>query len=161
MKRALAILAPLLVLLGGCLSAPVAQELVPVQGPPAPPPILMKEVVRLSEAGISDRTVIELIRAHGVLQRPGPEGLRRLKEQGVSEPVLRSLSAAPQVERPAKLRPILVYREFYIPLWPSYSAGKWRSGLRVAVYHEGEDEAREEFPEEPDDGRPLPLILEP
>src|ERR1043165_8754886 len=97
MKRTSAVLLPLVLALAGCLSPPIPQELVEVDRPAAPEPLLPQEMTRLSRAGISEDVVLELVRSRGVADR----------------------AAAPM------LKSTVVYRELFIPLWPSYAGGRW------------------------------------
>jgi len=131
MKQAFSILVPFLIVLGGCLSAPLPQELVDV----APQePLLMKEVVQLSKIGISDEVIVGLIRTRGIADRPDLRGIVALRREGVGEPVILMLLASPAVHPSPKPTPRIVYRELFIPLWPSYARGRWHLGLRIVCY---------------------------
>jgi hypothetical protein len=160
MKRALAILAPWLLLLGGCLSAPLAQDLIPVRQSTPPEPLRIQEIVRLSNAGISEETIIGLIKARGILDRPNLQGTLKLKDEGVGDAVILVLLGSTPAERP-KPRPRIVYRELFIPLWPSYSGGRWHLGLRMACTWRVSPEGELPEPVEPEVVEPLPQVVDP
>jgi len=160
MKPAAAALA--LMVLGGCLSAPIPQELVDVSPFSAPEPLLTQEIVRLSKAGLSDEVLIGLIRSRGVADRPRVEGIVALGQQGVSGPVQLILLAVPSTAPARTPEPRIVYREFFIPLWPSYSRGRWHFGLRVGCYTRTLDGTLEAIlPQEPESSTPLPDLIDP
>jgi hypothetical protein len=156
MTRALAIS---LVFLAGCVSGPAPDDLVLPQNPSSPDPVRLSEVVRLSKAGVSDPTVIQLLRERGSAEQPGLEKMRRLKSAGVGDGVLRALAATPAAEPPPP-RPKVVVRELYLPLWPVYSGGRFRFGIRSSRWHRVEPEARP-VAEAPEPEEPLPDTLEP
>jgi len=159
MRFVAGIAAPFLLLLAGCLSAPVPQELVDATPVPAPEPLHIREILRLSKAGISDEVIVGLIRTRGIADRPNLKGITMLP---VSTQVQLYLLASPAEAPPQKPQPRIVYREFYIPLWPSYSRGHWHLGLRVGCYTKTEEgEVQEILPPEPDSSPPLPRFIEP
>ena len=127
-KPAPAVLAPWLLTLTGCLSAPIPEELTDVAPPPAVEPLTTREVSRLAGAGISSELIAELIRSHNVPQPPR-EGR-------------------------------IVYRELYVPLWPSYAGGKWRIGLRIGCYVRRAVEESQVLMSEPGP-EPQPLFVDP
>ena len=106
MKRASAILLPVLLALAGCLSPPLPEELVDVDRPAAPEPLLPQEMTRLSRVGISEEVVLELVRTRGVADRR-------------------------ETRTP---KPTIVYRELFIPLWPVYGGGRWHVGCRIGIF---------------------------
>lgn len=67
------LLAPVVLTLAGCLSAPIPQELVDVDPPPSMEPLTAREVSRLANAGISAGLIAELVRSHAALQAPRRE----------------------------------------------------------------------------------------
>lgn len=71
MRFVAAVSAPFLLILAGCLSAPIPQELVHVDPMPTPEPLRLQEITRLENAGISDEVIVGLIRTRGVSDRPG------------------------------------------------------------------------------------------
>lgn len=161
MIRALAILAPWLLVLGGCLSAPVSQDLIPVQEPAPVEPLRLKDVVRLSNAGILEDTIVGLIKARGIVEKPSLAGAQRLKAEGVGDGVLLVLLGSTPAERP-KPGAKIVYRELFIPLWPSYSGGRWHLGLRMACYYRVSPEGELLEPVEPPEiVEPLPRSIDP
>lgn len=135
MKYGLAFLAPLVLTLGGCLSPPIPSELVDVEPFAAPEPLTTAEVQKLARAGLSEEVVDGLIRARGISDRPA--------------------AAAPTTTR-------LVYRELFIPVWPSYAGGRWRVGLRCGWYYRRVEETpvRTEEPA-PEPPGPKPQIIDP
>lgn len=130
MKRALAISAALL---AGCVSGPAPDDLVLPQNPSSPDPVRLSDVVRLSKAGLSDDTILGLLRERGSAEQPGPETTQRLKSAGVSDGVLGALASTPAAEPPPP-RPKVVVRELYLPLWPVYSGGRFRFGIRSSCW---------------------------
>ena len=130
MRRALAIF---LLLLGGCVSGPAPDDLVLPQNRPSPEPLRLSEIVRLSKAGLSEETIVGLIQERGIVEQPGPETTQRLKSAGVSDGVLLTLAATPPAA-PAAPRPRLVQRDLYLPLWPVYSGGRFRLGIRSSCW---------------------------
>jgi len=158
MRIVSAALASFLWFLAGCLSAPIPQELTDVVPPPAPEPLLTKDVVRLSKAGVTDDVLIELIRSHGVADLPSLATVSALR---VSSQVQLALITAPAA--PArKPEPRIVYREFFIPFWPSYSGGRWHLALRLGCYVRTEDrEDPEVVPPETEPAVPLPRFIDP
>ena len=150
MRQSLALLASGLLLLAGCMSAPVPPELIPAAAPPAPSRLLLKDIVRLSQAGIADDLIIELIERHPTPPLPSLDTVVALKERGVRDPVLRALMAKPpQPPPPPAKKEALVYREFSVPLWPNYSRGGWHLGFRGAWFYGRAGAA--ELPELPED----------
>jgi hypothetical protein len=149
MRLIAAVLVPFLLLLAGCVSAPIPQELLEVGPAPAAEPLSTRMIVRLSKVGVSDEVIVGLIRSRGVSDRPGAAGIAALETQGVSEQVrlyLLALPADPPARRP---EPRIVYRELFIPLWPSYSRGRWHLGLRIGCYVRTiGDEVQEILPQE-------------
>jgi hypothetical protein len=134
MRQAFSILAPFLIAETGCLSAPVPQELVDVGPPSLQEPLFVEEGVRLSRTGISREVILELIRNRGIADRSDLGGIVALGREGVGEPVILVPPATPPNPPERKPAPGIVYRDLFIPLWPSYSRGHWHWGLRVACY---------------------------
>ena len=162
MKAAAALLAPFILFFGGCVSAPIPQELLDVLPFPAPEPLSTREIVRLSKAGVSDEVILGLVRTSGVADRPDVRGIVALGEQGVSGPVQLMLLAVPATAPARTPEPRIVYREFFIPLWPSYSRGRWHFGLRVGCYTRTvEGKAEETLPRQPESPTPLPDRIDP
>ena len=159
MRIVAAVMAPFLLLLAGCLSAPIPQELVDVAPVPPPEPLRTREIVRLSNAGISDEVIVGLIRTRGVADRPSVGQIAKLP---LSTEVRVSLLASPAEAPARKPEPRIVYRELWIPLWPSYSGGRWHLGLRIGCYYRT---APEQVPEvvvpEPEVPAPLPEFIDP
>jgi len=159
MRRALAIPAVLTLLLVGCVSGPAPEDLVLLQDYPPPDPLRLSEVVRLSKAGLSDDTIVELIKEHGIVEQPAPAKARRLQSAGVSDGVLAALAATPPAE-PRAPRAKLVYRDLYLPLWPVYGGGRFHFGISSGCWYRVASDPRPAVaalePEEP-----LPESLEP
>ncbi len=132
MRVVAAVFAPFLLLLAGCLSAPIAQELVDGAPVPPPEPLRTQEIVRLSNAGISEEVIVGLIRTRGVADRPSVAQIARLP---LAIRVRATLVASPAEAPARKPAPRIVYRELWIPLWPSYSGGRWHLGLRIGCYY--------------------------
>ena len=162
-KRPFPILASFLLVLGGCITAPVPQDLTGMGDPPAPAPLLMKEIVRLTNAGIPDEVIIDVIRVQGVVARPSERGAALLAEQGVSPRVIANLRSARTADKHNRVVSSVVYREFFIPYWPSFSQGHWRLGLRIACFYRDPTEGNvEEFlAEEPAYVDPVPRTISP
>ena len=159
MRRALAFPAVLTLLLAGCVSGPAPEDLVLLQDYPPPDPLRLSEVVRLSKAGVSDGTIVGLIRTRGIVEQPAPAKARRLQSAGVSDGVLAALAATPPAE-PAPPRPKLVYRDLYLPLWPAYGGGRFHFGIRSGCWYRVAPDPRPAVAApEPED--PLPEILDP
>lgn len=131
MRFLAAVTAPFLLLLTGCLSAPLPADLVDVDPIPTPEPLSAGEIARLSNAGITNAVVAELIRTRGLVDRAA-------------------------VQAPA---PRVVYREFFVPLWPSYARGRWRLGLRIGCYWRTAE--HEAVPPEPETAAPEPELIDP
>ena len=136
MKQAPAVLMPFLLALAGCLSPPIPQELVDVDPPAAPEPLLPEQVARLYQAGISEEVIVGLIRSRGTADRA---------------------NVAP-VQPPR-----IVYRELFIPLWPSYAGGRWHVGLRIGCYYGTvvEEEPAKAAPAHPRPPVPQPDFIDP
>jgi hypothetical protein len=159
-KPVAAVLAPFLLILAGCLSAPIPQELVDVGPAPAAEPLSTREIVRLSKAGIADEVIVGLIRSRGLADRPSAAGIAALEKRGVSGQVRLYLLALP-ADPPARTpQPRIVYRELFIPLWPSYARGRWHLGLRIGCYTRTVGEQLQEIlPQEPPEE--LPRFIDP
>ena len=159
MRFVAAIPLPFLLLLAGCLSAPIPQDLVDVRPLPAAEPVRTQEIVRLSNAGISDEVIVGLIRTRGVADRPSVPQIAMLR---ISSQVQLALLASPTQAPPRKREPRIVYRELFVPLWPSYSGGRWHLGLRIGCYYRtAEDEVQEIVPQEPEPSMPQPRFIDP
>jgi hypothetical protein len=159
MRFVTAVLASFLLILAGCLSAPIPQELTDVNPAPGPEALLTKEVVRLSKAGVTDEVLIELIRIRGVADLPSLATISSLR---VSSQVQLALITAPAGAPARKPEPRIVYRELFIPFWPSYSGGRWHLALRLGCYVRTEDrEGSELVPPEPEPSVPLPRLIDP
>ena len=156
MKRALA---SFVVFLAGCVSGPAPDDLVLPQNPSPPDPVRLSEVLRLSKAGLSDDTILGLLRERGSAEQPGLEKMQRLKSAGVSDGVLGALASTPAAEPPPP-RGKLVYRDLYLPLWPVYSGGRFRFGIRSGCWVRIPPEPETTVPP-PAVEEPLPEILEP
>jgi hypothetical protein len=161
MKQALGILTPLLFAAGGCMSGPIPQEL--AEGYPAsiPEPLSVTEVVRLSRAGISDDLIVGLVKTRGLAGRPDLWGTVALRKVGVTDPVMLVLLASPQNPTPRQPAPQMVYREFTIPLWPSYSRGRWHLGLRMTCMVRASEEPPKSLSERPELNEPFPEVIDP
>jgi hypothetical protein len=161
MKRTSAVLMPFLLVVAGCLSPPIPQDLVDVGPLPAPDRVSLQEVVRLSRADLSDDVIIGLIRSRGIADRPGLAEVLLLGDQGVSSAVqLALVTAYPAASRPPE--PRIAYRELFIPLWPSYARGRWHVGLRIGCFcRTVEEESPQVRPEEPKTPAPQPEIIDP
>jgi hypothetical protein len=146
MTRALAIPAVLALLLAGCVSRPAPDDMVLVQDYPSPDPLRLSEIVRLSKAGVSDETILDLVRARGIAEQPAPEKRQRLKSAGVSDGVLGVLASTPAAA-PAPPKTKLVYRDLYLPLWPVYSGGRFRFGVRSSCWYRVESKPAAAVPE--------------
>jgi hypothetical protein len=158
-KRFVGVTAPSLLLLAGCLSAPVPERLADVDPITAPEPLRVREIVRLSNAGISDDVIVGLIRSRGVADRPSVAELLTL---GVSLQVQLTLLALPAAVPERRPGPRIVYRELFVPVWPSYSHGYWHLGLRIGCYYRTEDgELKEVLPREPETSSSPPRVVDP
>ena len=160
MRQAPAVLIPFLLILGGCLSAPIPQELVDVAPIPPPEQMTVQDIVRLSRVGLSDEVIAGLIHRRGVADRPSLSGVQLLGEQGVSTSVQLAIIAAYPVAAAPEHR--IVYRELFIPLWPVYSRGRWHLGCRIGMYTRTVEEATPKAaPKEPKPADPLPQFVDP
>jgi hypothetical protein len=119
--------------LAGCMTGPAPEDLVLPQNPSTPEPLRLSEVVRLSNAGLSDETIIELIRTRGITEQPDLGKARRLQSAGVSAAVLGTLASTRPAEPPPS-RAKMVVRDLYLPLWPVYSGGRFRFGVRSTCW---------------------------
>jgi hypothetical protein len=119
--------------------------------------------VRLADAGIPDEVIVDLIRIRGIVARPSESGAALLGEQGVSPRVLATLQATRPTEQPTRSPSALVYRDFFIPFWPSYSGGHWHFGLRGACFFRSRAEGNdlEILQEEPEYVDPAPRTISP
>ena len=131
--------AVLLLALLGCLSPPIPRELVEATPPPVPEPMKLNEVIRLSEAGLSDEVIVGLVRTRGVGERLSLSEVLVLGHRGVSTAVQLALVTAPPAGPARTPAPRIVYRELYIPLWPVYGGGRWRLGCRIGILHGTEE----------------------
>src|SRR6185295_18442925 len=146
----------------GCISAPLPQELVPVAAQVAPSPLHSTEVLRLAKAGIGDDVILELLQTRGVVARPGPAGVDRLRREGVSPPVIAGILATPAADRPVPPPARYVYRTLFIPLWPCYSGGHGRIGLHGAIYSRTSEVGKLDEPaEDPEYVDPHPKAIDP
>lgn len=116
MQWILAFAALVVLALTGCYSVPV-EDLAPAR---SEPPLAAAEIDRMSQAGLSDEVILEQIDRRGVVEVAS--------SVGASDRVLAALMEAPA--RDPAGDPVDA-REIVIPLWPSYSAGRWRWGLRI------------------------------
>lgn len=134
----------------GCFSAPVPEEFIPIVDPPPAPSVTLSDVVRMSGAGLSDQTVIGMIRVRGLSDRPRQVDLAALRSGGVSEPVMLAVLASPVVEPPTARESVIQDRETWLPLWPACSRGRWHLGIRIAAcFREAADGSLEPLPEPP------------
>jgi len=162
MKQAVAVLALAMTALAGCISAPVPQELVDVRSGMLAEPVKFDEILRLSNAGIASDVIVEQIRSRGISDRPRLENLVALQRAGVAQAVVLPLVASPPTPPQNRSEPSIVYRDLFIPLWPSFSRGRWHLGLRISCYYRTSEEAPAGIPaQEPASPRPLPTIIEP
>jgi hypothetical protein len=120
------------------------------------------DVVRLSDAGLSDEVIIGLIRSRGMADRLTLSEAVQLGNQGVSSAVQLALVAVPPA-LPARVPgPRVVYRELFIPLWPSYAGGRWHVGLRIGCYYRaGAEEPVKVASEPPRPTAPQPEFIDP
>jgi hypothetical protein len=160
MRRALLIPAlwPLLLVVG-CVSSPAPEDLVLPQNPSPAEPLRLSDVVRLSRAGLSDETIVDLIRTRGIAEQPDVGKAIRLHSAGVSNVVLGTLASTKPVEPPPP-RSKMVVRDLYLPLWPVYSGGRFRFGIRSTCWVRGAPEPPPAV-EAPEPAEPLSDILEP
>ena len=162
MNKAPAVLIPLTLMLAGCLSPPLPQDVVDGRPPPGPEPLLPQEIVNLSRAGVSDEVIVGLIRRRGVSNRPALAEVRMLGDQGVSTTVQLTLLARPFDAAPRRAEPRIVYRELFIPLWPSYARGRWQVGLRIGCFYRAvEEQPPVVRPPDPRPSLPQPEHIDP
>ena len=162
MRQATAILTVLLLGLAGCFSPPIPQELVDVGPPPASEPMRTPDILRLSNAGLSDEVVIELIRTRGMADHLTLSDAVQLGNLGVSTAVQLALVTAPPALQARAPGPRIVYRELFIPLWPSYAGGRWHVGLHIGCYYRaGPEEPVKVAPEAPRPPAPQPDFIDP
>lgn len=152
--------AVLILALFGCLSPPIPQELVDATPPPAPEPMKLNDVVRLSDAGLSDEVIVGLLRSRGVGEQLSLSEVLVLGQRGVSSAVqLALVTAPPALARTPASR--IIYRELFIPLWPVYGGGRWRLGCRIGIFHRTEEERSPAVPEKPQPPVPQPESIDP
>ena len=96
------------------------------------------------------------MRLRGIVEQPGPERTQRLKSAGVTDGVLLTLAATPPAAPPAP-RPKLVQRALYLPLWPVYSEGRFRLGIRSSCWVRAAPEPRPVEPPDPPE-EPPPVV---
>jgi hypothetical protein len=98
------------------------------------------DVVRLSDAGVSDEVVVGLVRSRGLAEHLTLSEVLVLGHRGVSTAVQLALVTAPPTAAARTPAPRIAYRELYIPLWPVYGGGRWRLGCRIGIFHGTEAE---------------------
>jgi hypothetical protein len=130
MRRSPAVLTPFLLILAGCLSPPIPEELLNVDRPRAADPMDAQDMARLSRAGISEEVMLELLQTRGVADRPPAAEARTPKRT-------------------------IVFRELFVPLWPFYGGGCWHFGCRMGIFYRTvlEEPPR---PPAPEPGSPQP-----
>jgi len=87
-----------------------------------PPGLTIDEVVKLTKSGLSDDVVLEKIKEAGVATRPTSDQLASLKQEGVSERVLKALVDAPITGAERRVVEYVYYpRSYYYPYYYPYS----------------------------------------
>ena len=92
--------------------------------------VTVGDVIAMSHASLSEDVIVTHIRAHGVAQRPTVNDLITLRDQGVTDGVIRAMQETPPPQ-PASLprprpRPVVIEEHYYGPPHPWY----WHSGPR-------------------------------
>lgn len=75
------------------------------------------EIVKMSKSGISDPVLVEKIRAEGVAVRPTADHIESLKNEGVSDEVVKAMINAPVRETRVE---VTDYPNLYYYPYPSY-----------------------------------------
>ena len=101
--------------LSGCAPEPIVSYRV-VQT--APPGLETEEIVRMAKAGLTDATIVEQIKSHGVRVRPTPDQIIALKQEGLSDPVLQAMSEAPVRSGQQVVKEIYGYPYYYPYYYP-------------------------------------------
>ena len=87
-----------------------------------PPGLTSDEIVKMSKSGVSDDVVIEKIKEAGLAAKPTAEHLKSLKEQGLSDPVLKAMVDAPVTGAEQRVTEYVYYpRRYYYPSYYPYS----------------------------------------
>ena len=119
--------------LSGCAPEPIVSYRV-VQT--APPGLETEEIVRMAKAGLTDATIVEQIKSHGVRVRPTPDQIIALKQEGLSDPVLQAMSEAPVRSGQQVVKEIYgypYYYPYYYP-YPYYGYGPYWYGWPYWYY---------------------------
>ncbi len=83
--------------------------------------VSLNDVVAMSQAGLSDDVISTHIRAYGVAQPPQSQDLIWLKNQGVSDAVIKTLQQTPPpqvITGPPPGRPVIIEEHYYGPPYP-------------------------------------------
>jgi hypothetical protein len=85
------------------------------------------DIIAMAQAGLGDDVIITHIQTHGMVAPPSANDLIRLKNSGVSDPVLHAMQTrtvpAEPVAVPVAAPPVVVERHVYEAPWPPY----WRA----------------------------------
>ena len=89
------------------------------------------DVVTMSQAGLGDDVIVTQIRHHGLERLPSSTDLVALKQQGVSDPVLKAMQTPPpqQVMAAQPVAPVIVEEHYY-----GYGP-RWCPPPRAFYYH--------------------------
>jgi hypothetical protein len=103
-----------------------------------------QDVVAMTQAGLSDEVIATHIRAHGVAQPPQVNDLITLRNQGVSDGVLKAMQTAPgpQTERinAPGASPVIIQERVYAP--PPYYGPYWGPPPPYCGYRYGHHHGR-------------------
>ncbi len=86
-----------------------------------------EDVIAMTQAGLGDEVIATHIRAHGVAQPPQVNDLITLRNQGVSDTVLKAMQTSPgpqtSVTRASASSPVIIQERVYAP--PPYYGPCW------------------------------------
>ncbi len=103
---------------------------------PIPGPVSNAEIVEMARAGVSDETIVNHIRGHGVARVLSTDDVLYLKQSGVSERVIQALQQAPVVPVVATAAPgtqrVVVEEHHYHDPW---GPPRWYWGYRHRRHH--------------------------
>jgi uncharacterized membrane protein len=98
-----------------------------------------EDVVAMTTAGLSDDVIAAHIRAHGVAQPPQVNDLINLRNQGVSDNVLKAMQSSPgpqaAVARASGSSPVIIKERVYVP--PPYYDSCWGPPPVYFGHHHG------------------------
>ena len=107
-------------ILGGCYVGPAPRYRVREVRPPG---LTAEELVKMTKSGLSDDVVLEKIKEVGVATKPTSDQLASLKQQGLSDKVLKAIVDAPVTGSEQRVVEYVYYpRSYYYPYYYPYSS---------------------------------------